>query len=139
MDGFPFYTNFSIIKAQELQRTGGRNNLRTGRWEESCTMLTSRQGMSITHTNSQQLGSLSQDLHKIKPVKVPHQWGRGNRLHPNWRNRAVDDLLRERESLSLEDVVLVDGHPPMWIWATRIGLRVTNKIMRKEDVQPRGR
>lgn len=83
MDGFPFYTNFPMIKAQELQRTGGRNNLRAGRWEESCTMLTSRQGMSIAHTNSQQLGSLSyrsQDLHKIKPIKVPHQGGRDNRL-----------------------------------------------------------
>lgn len=89
--------------------------------------------------NTYKLGSPSQDLHKIKPVKVLHQWGRGNRLHPNGRNTAVDDLLRERESLSLEDVVLADDHLPMWIWAARIGLWVTNKKIRKEDVQLRGR
>lgn len=97
VDGLPFYTNFPMTKAQELRRRGGRNNLRAGRWEESCIMLTSRQGMSIAHTNSQHQSHKTYT--RSSRSKFHTNGGGANRLHPFGRNTEVGDC-GGRESCS---------------------------------------
>lgn len=96
---------------------------RPGGEEEGCAMLSSRLYMAVALQSSHQLCSLTQDLHRTKPVSITGGGGTHSELQSYGQPRATKGGRITLPWKQLVDCPRLSGSPtPMPIWAAVIGL-----------------
>jgi hypothetical protein len=78
------HTHTHTPKLREYHKKGREKECKN-QYRKYCEMLFSEHDMAIALMNSQYLWWTAQDLYKMKPVKLQHDWERSSKCHtPKW-------------------------------------------------------